>query len=117
MASYDDTASYVQSCLQGVVSELVKKALQSCDDNSVILVEGFPRTKDQLEEFNQWVGILCLILTHVRRSNSTHTHATFQWPFATLSWSNAGADAAIGGPGGRLPLWAALSEKTGFFRL
>jgi len=23
-----------------------------------------------------------------------------------------GADPAIGGPGGRLPLWAALSEKT-----
>jgi len=39
------------------VSELVKKALQSSDDGSVILVEGFPRTKDQLEEFNQWVSI------------------------------------------------------------
>ena len=28
--------------------------------------------------------------------------------------SRSGADPAIGGPGGRLPLWA---EKTGFFRL
>jgi len=26
--------------------------------------------------------------------------------------TNAGVDPAIGGPGGRLPLWAALSEKT-----
>jgi len=31
--------------------------------------------------------------------------------------SESGADPAIGGPGGRLPLWAALSEKTGFFRI
>jgi len=27
----------------------------------------------------------------------------------------SGADPAIGGLGGRLPLWAALSEKTGFY--
>jgi len=32
-------------------------------------------------------------------------------------YCHTGADPAIGGPGGRLPLWAALSEKTGFFRL
>ena len=29
-----------------------------------------------------------------------------------LKCCQAGADPAIGGPGGRLPLWAELSEKT-----
>jgi len=37
--------------------------------------------------------------------------------FSCNSRKHSGADPAIGGPGGRLPLWAALSEKTGFFRL
>ena len=42
----------------------------------------------------------------VQSSIGYHTHAF-----------SAGADPAIGEPGGRLPLWATLSEKTGFFRL
>jgi adenylate kinase len=39
-----------------VVCEVVTTALQSAAETSAILVEGFPRTKDQLEHFNQWVG-------------------------------------------------------------
>jgi len=42
--------------LQDVVTVLVRNALRPSDETSVILVEGFPRTKDQLEEFNQWVS-------------------------------------------------------------
>jgi len=38
------------------VSELVRNAMQPSDETPLILVEGFPRTKDQLEEFNQWVS-------------------------------------------------------------
>jgi len=43
--------------LQDVVTELVKNELQPSDETLVMLVEGFPRTKDQLEEFNQWVSV------------------------------------------------------------
>jgi len=39
-----------------VVTELVRSALQFSDETTVMLVEGYPRTKNQLEEFNQWVS-------------------------------------------------------------
>ena len=70
--TYVDAASCISTCyLQDVVSELVRSALQPSDDTSVILVEGFPRTKDQLEEFHQWVSSSCITAVYSAQLTSS----------------------------------------------